>query len=421
MITNFWKRTYQGIAAANVAIAGAKQVNVADETKNPVTAQAHFARAFFYFHLVRLFGAVPYIEEPVTDAAYSSSITRTPADEVYAKIIADLEFAKEWLPNTQASRAIPSKGAASSYLALVYLTMAGDNSGSPYWAMAFNEAEDVIAKKGTYNYDLDNDFQTLFNAEKIDASKEPIFALDYNHVEAPDNGYDQIAPMSGIRGDTKWGGGWSVQVPTLKVYESFIPGDYRRAVSFDIDAKIGSTVQPYTNFTVSGHSAAANVPYMAKYGRYPGLYARGNARATSHNYSMLRYAELLLIAAEAGIESGLGAGKAVTYVNLIRARARKGGQTKTGAEVPYTFPASAIPADLATVTVADVIEERRMELAFECIRWYDIARRKLGATVYSASGYEGFKAGFSETDYLLPIPSAEIERNPNLTQNPGYN
>jgi hypothetical protein len=232
--------------------------------------------------------------------------------------------------------------------------------------------------------------------------------------------------MMGIRGDTQFQGaeGWSVAVPTLAVYESFIPGDYRRAVSFDIDARIKAggvtSVQPYTNFRISGHAAATNNPYIAKYGRYPDPFARGNARATSMNYSMIRYAEILLIAAEAGIESGLGTAKATTYVNLLRERARRGGATRTGAQVSYTFPASSIPANLSGVTVADVLNERRMELAFEASRWYDIARRKLGTQVYSASGYEGFKPGFSETDYLLPIPSAEIERNPNLTQNPGY-
>ena len=123
MISEFWPKTYQGIAAANLAIAGAEDVAVADAVKNPVTAQAYFIRAFYYFHLVRQFGGVPYIDTPVTDAEATGSLSRTPADEVYAKIIADLEYAKTWLPNTQSSRGIPAKSAASSYLALVYLTM----------------------------------------------------------------------------------------------------------------------------------------------------------------------------------------------------------------------------------------------------------------------------------------------------------
>ena len=73
----------------------------------------------------------------------------------------------------------------------------------------------------------------------IDNSLEPIFALDYNNVEAPNNAYDQIAPMTGIRRDDRnEGGGWSVAVPTLAVYDTWPAGDYRRAVSLDEEASI---------------------------------------------------------------------------------------------------------------------------------------------------------------------------------------
>jgi len=420
MISEFWLKTYQGIAAANLAIDGATYVTADDNVKNPVTAQAHFIRAFYYFHLVRQFGAVPYIDSPVNDVAATTSISRTPVSEVYANIIADLEYAKTWLPNTQTSRAIPAKSAASAYLALVHLTMGVD------YQLAFNEAKEIIDNKATYNLGLDTNFQNLFNAEVIDASIEPIFALDYNNVEASNNAYDQIAPMLGIRGDERGsGGGWSVAGPTLEVHTAWDAGDYRRAVSLDEEASIkdGSGVYatvPYTDYQRSGHKFAKNRPYVAKYMRYPGAFARGSARATSHNYSMMRYAEVLLIAAEAAVELNNN-NSALAYLNEVRERARKGGATKTGASVDYTFAPSTIPADhTGTVTVNDVLEERRLELAFEGKRWYDIARRQLGSTVFSASGFEGAKPGFTADDYLMPLPGDEIERNPNLTQNPGY-
>lgn len=406
MISEFWPKTYQGIAAANQAIAGAADVDVEEATKNPVTAQAYFIRAFYYFHLVRQFGAVPYIDAPITDADAAAAISRTPASEVYAKIIADLEYAKTWLPDTQPTRAMPAKSAASSYLALVHLTMGN-------YQQAYDEAKHVIDNAATYDLALEADFQTLFDANQIDGSKEPIFALDYNNFEAPNNAYDQIAPMTGIRGDALNGGGWSVAVPTLAVYDTWDSGDYRRIVSLQEEATIGGNVVDYTQFDVSGHEHAANNPYIAKYIRFPGAFARGNARATSHNYSMMRYAEVLLIAAEAAVELGDNA-SATTYMNMVRARARAGGSWKS------TAP-SASPADITgTVTVNDVLEERRLELAFECKRWYDIARRKIGSDVFNASGLEGEKPNFSETDYLMPLPEDELERNPNLTQNPGY-
>ncbi|WP_044634104.1 RagB/SusD family nutrient uptake outer membrane protein [Neotamlana sedimentorum] len=411
MVYDPWKRIYLGISAANTVIQGANGVNEEESVLNPIVAQAYFARAFYYFHLVRLFGDVPYFDEPISDIS-AKSVSCTPEAEVYANIISDLEFAEEWLPNTVSTRAKPSKAAAKSYLALVYLTMAG-TSDATYFQMAYDKAKEVITNKGTYDIDLDPDFQTLFNANLIDASKEPIFALDYNNVEAPNNAYDQTAPMTGIRGDDD-DQGWSVAVPTMAVYDSFDPDDYRTRVSFQTEATIGGTTVDYTNFTISGHGDAANQPYIAKYTRYPGPYARGNKRATSHNYSMIRYAEVLLIAAEAGVE--IGAADAVDFLNEVRERARNGGNSTNGGYVEETVPASSVPADLTSITVDDVLEERRIELAFEGKRWYDIKRRQLGDVVFSASGYEGDKPDWNASeDYDTPIPQDEIDRNPNLT------
>ena len=108
-------------------------------------------------------------------------------------------------------------------------------------------------------------------------------------------------------------------------------------------------------------------------------------------------------------------------MNRVRAIARMGGIAGTGAGVQVTIELSDVPGDITrTVTVADILEERRFEFAFEGIRWYDIARRKIGADVFNASGLEGEKPFFTADDYLLPIPGDEIDRNKNLTQNPGY-
>jgi len=179
MISGYWQRVYQIIASANQAIAGAELVNVADEVKNPVTAQAYFVRAFAYFHLVRQFGAIPYLDAPVTDAEAAASIGKTSAADVYSNIIADLEFAKTWLPNTQVARSIPAKSAAHSYLALVYLTM-GD------YPNAYDQAKGVIENEGVYNLDLEADYKDLFDATSINGSLEPIFALDFNGFSETD-------------------------------------------------------------------------------------------------------------------------------------------------------------------------------------------------------------------------------------------
>ena len=128
----------------------------------------------------------------------------------------------------------------------------------------------------------------------------------------------------------------------------------------------------------SEHGQALARPFIAKYYRFPGEFARGSVRATSHNVSMMRYAEVLLIAAEAAVEIGNNS-DAITYINEVRARARAGGSWAND------YSDTAVPADISgTVTANDVLEERRFELAFECKRWYDIARRKIGAQAFGA-------------------------------------
>ena len=413
MIEGYWLRVYQIIAAANQAIAGAELVNVEDEIKNPVTAQAYFARAFAYFHLVRQFGEVPYISGPITDLDAESSISKSSVPDVYANIIADLEFAKTWLPNTQAARSIPAKSAAHSYLALVYLTM-GD------YENAYKEAKGVIDNEGEYQLGLEPDFQDLFDSSKIDGSIEPIFVLDYIGISNGDEGRDYHAALTGLRDDEQYptiiGGGWSVAVPSLEVYNSWDGRDYRKAVSLDTTAVFNGIVVPYTVFFESGNSGrGVNRPHIAKYTRgVSGKTTLTNGRGSETNYLMMRYAEVLLIAAEALNELSPGSTEAQNYVNRVRARARNG----NGSSFPEDISSGLSQDDFRNA----VLEERKWELAFEFKRWYDIARRKMGTEVFGASGLEGLKENFDPNqDYLLPLLADELARNPNLEpQNPGY-
>jgi len=411
MIDGYWLRVYQMIAAANQAIAGADEVDVADNIKNPIVAQAYFARAFAYFHLVRQFGDIPYISEPVRDLNAASSISKTAAADVYTNIIADLEFAKQWLPNTQVARSIPAKSAAHSYLALVYLTIGEFQN-------AYDEAKGVIDNEGVYNLGLEPDFQDLFDATSIDGSQEPIFVLDFIGASNGDDGRDYQAALTGLRDDQQYGlgGGWSVGVPSLEVYNRWDGRDYRKAVSLDTVGLFNGVMQPFTVFKESGRGRGVNRPHIAKYTRSIGNFATGNGRGSETNYMMMRYAEVLLIAAEALNEVQPGSAEAEGYVNRVRARARNSNGVTSG-----LFPENVSGLSQDAFRTA-VLEERRLELAFEFKRWYDIARRRLGNQVFSGSGLEGAKAGFDPNqDYLFPLPADELARNPNLApQNPGY-
>ncbi|WP_396600586.1 RagB/SusD family nutrient uptake outer membrane protein [Algibacter sp. R77976] len=408
MITAFWPRTYQIIAGANEAIAGGNALGLADETLNPVVAQAYFVRAYTYFHLVRLFGDIPYLDAPVQEIAAASQISKTPAAEVYANIISDLEFAKQWLPDTQSSSALPSKATAAGYLALVHLTM---NS----FPEAYNEAKFVIDNEGRFGLELANDFQDLFDATKQSGLKEALFTLDFNGFRDGNYGQDYMPALTGIRANQSGdiGGGWSVAVPSIEVYNRWDSRDYRKAVSLDTTGVFSGVEDNFMNFPTYD---ARNIQsaYIAKYARFTGQTSNGNGRGSEHNYAQLRYAEVLLIAAEALNEVTPGTTEADGYVNKVRARARNRAGVVT-----------AFPEDVAGLSQDDfrdmVLEERRWELAFEFKRWYDIKRRDLGATAFGVGGFEERPNFTASRDYLYPLPNDELQRNPNLEpQNSGY-
>ncbi|MEM7656057.1 MAG: RagB/SusD family nutrient uptake outer membrane protein [Bacteroidota bacterium] len=408
---SFWPRLYQMVRGANETL---REIEVLEEqapgVKEEVTARARFIRGFAYYHLVRLFGDIPYLDE-MTTTIEASEAARTPVETVYANIIADFEYAKEWLPDSRNDRSLPGKAAASSFLASVYLTR-GE------YQQAYNEATDVINKAGIYDLALEPDYRNIFHAENTDFSVEPIFVIDFVGTNVDDESRDYLAAFTGFYGQATYypSGGWSVMVPAQAVYDTWEEGDYRKQVSMDDEAVDNNgNVLSYTEFS-SLDGRNANRPHISKYTAMAGDLPQANTsgRDSHSNYQLMRYAEVLLIAAEAAAELG-NTGEATMYVNMLRERARNG---------DGTGPTSEVPANLSNVTVEDVLEERRIELAFEHKRWYDIVRRRLGGEVFGPNGFETELQGTQNfdpsRDYLLPIPPLEITNNPNLTQNPGY-
>lgn len=400
-----WPAMWEIVSSANLAISGAQFVDADENALNALVAEAYFLRAFAYYHIVRQFGAVPYITEPVTDVDAASNLEKTPVADIYTGIISDLTFAKQWLPNTQPSRALASGVAARAYLASVYLTRAD-------YTNALKEAKDIIDNKEMYDVDLDPDYQNLWHYINVNTSKEPIFNLDYiGNVGIGDPNTDYIGPLSNLRKNEAYvqGEGWAVMIPSLAVYTTWDGRDYRKAVSLDTTMVFDGVTYDYTQFS-SVDSRNKNQPFCAKYNRYLGASFGGGGRASEQNYQLMRYAEVLLIGAEAAVEEGEQE-LARTYINRVRARARNAAGVGDA-----NYPPSTVPANIeGTVSVDDVLEERRLELAFEMKRWYDIVRRDLGPTVFSASGLEGAKASFNAADdYLIAIPADEVARNPNL-------
>ncbi|MCC5938819.1 MAG: RagB/SusD family nutrient uptake outer membrane protein [Lunatimonas sp.] len=405
MVNQFWPYWYQVISAANAGIAGAEIVDMDADMKNRLVAEARFIRGFSYFHLVRNFGDIPYIDYFIDDPQSVKDISKTPTAQVYAGILADLEFAKQYLPDQQPNniRSRPTKGTAASYLATVHLTLQD-------YAKAHEEAKWVIDNRGRFGYELENDFQDLFRAELANNMREHIFAVEFLGQQSGGGGAndDLMAAMTGIRGADELG--WSVCVPSMNVFNTWDDRDYRKAVSFAHEAPVGGVMAPYTQFQNTQR------PHIAKYRRYPGN-SNAEGRYSDHNYAAMRFAEVLLTAAEAAAEVNNGpTAEAIGYVNEVRARARN------AAGVQGTFPED-VPTGLSKEDFINlVLDERRLELAFEYKRWYDIQRRNLGDVVFKGANSLEPHANFdANRDYLMPLPRIELDVNPNLLpQNPGY-
>uniref|UniRef100_UPI0035942787 RagB/SusD family nutrient uptake outer membrane protein n=1 Tax=Pricia sp. TaxID=2268138 RepID=UPI0035942787 len=274
----------------------------------------------------------------------------------------------------------------------------------------------VIDGEGEFNLGLAADFQDLFNADEQDGLNEFLLTLNFNGFSDGDTGRDYTPALTGIRADERGniGGGWSVAVPTINVYNAWDGRDYRKAVSLDTTGIFNGVVEPFSKFP-DFDSRNIQSAYIAKYIRFPGATADLNGRASSFNYSLMRYAEVLLIAAEALNEISPASAEAAGYVNRVRARARNNaGNLKA-------FPED-VAAGLSQTDFRDmVLEERKWELAFEFQRWYDIKRRQLGTEAFGPNGLEPQPNFDPARDYLFPLPGDELERNPNLgSNNPGY-
>jgi hypothetical protein len=402
LIDEFWQRAYQVISAANTAIFGGEKLAVAPEKINPLIAEAKFNKAFMYYHMVRAFGGLPYIDAFIEDPMKVATIKKTSEDDVYANIINDLKYAKQWLPErrTPDVRSRATKGTAAAYLASVYLTRGN-------WQEAYTEAKYVIDNKALFGYDLMEDFKLLFDGPKADGLKEHIFAIDFksNFGAEPVN-VDFLPALTGVR--TAFPDGWSICVPSDKVYNTWDKRDYRKVISFDTTAVINKVRVPISKFpTVQ----------RAHIGKYANTGGGTNVPGdTDHNYADMRYAEILFIAAEALNEISGPTPEAIGYVNEVRKRARNWNGKMTD------FPAD-VPAGITKEAFLDLIlDDRRLELAFELNRWFDIKRRKLGDKVFKGDNSLEPHLNFNANrDYYYPFPQSELDNYPSFgPQNPGY-
>ncbi|QDW24440.1 RagB/SusD family nutrient uptake outer membrane protein [Pedobacter sp. KBS0701] len=403
-IQQIWTEHYEGINKANIALERIPAIEMDGKLKNRLLGEAKFLRAFYYFNLVRLYGDVPLLLKDQTQLSIAElQVPRTPKEQVYLQIINDLETAASLFKagsSGEAGRA--TEGAAVALLSKVYLTRRD-------WANAVKYAEAVIT--GTYGYALFDDYAQVF-LPAYKNGKEHIFSAQ---IKGSTISTGHLITSSDIRsGVPGLKGSYGNQLAFYTVgsdnffslYKLYSSKDKRKRVSFVTYYTSPADGKKYATINAPGDS----VPFINK-NWDPNYASTGNSDA---NMNILRFAEVILIDAEAENELNGPTGKAYTSINKIRKRA--------------------CLADLTTGLTKDqfrdsVYLDRRLELVGECHRYFDLIRQT--GTEVTGVGPEGKgillknlklvgKTNVAARHYLYAIPQGEIDRNPKLTQNPGW-
>lgn len=398
-LRNLWRFNYAGITRTNFLFE--KQNDLEFDGKAEIYGQAHFLRAYYYFQLVKYFGDVPLIIDRRIGTEEVSNLERTPASEVYDQIEADLIAAAEVLDWTVAEKGRITKGAALSLLGKVYV-----------YQKKYAEAATVLDRvinEGPYSLYQGN-YNDMFLVAN-EGNSEVVFDIQYTGIEG--GGYDCFVCLEGfaapgfhgIRGmnSDDYSDGNSYNLPTQDLFDSFVAGDPRRDASIlDIDAYVEAYNQTVTDpdslaeYTIGGggHTGYYNNKYIKR------QYERGagdDDLTSPLNHIIIRYADVLLMAAEAhALKPNPDEGKALLYLNMVRDRVDL---------EPVSVSGSAL--------VDAIFQERRWEFAGEGLRFFDLVR-----SGDAAAEIEGFTAGKNE---LFPIPQVEIDlAGGGWQQNPNY-
>ncbi|MGB1452870.1 MAG: RagB/SusD family nutrient uptake outer membrane protein [Crocinitomicaceae bacterium] len=379
---------YTGITRCNFIMEN--KDNIEFNGKDKIIAETRFLRAYYYFELVKFFGDVPLVIDKRIGAEEVTQIPRAPVADVYAQIESDLSAAIPVLDDITLIKGKASKGAAKSLLGKVYL-----------YQNKFLEAADIfdeVINSGIYA--LLGDYEQLFYAA-TENNSETVFDVEYSGAEG--GSYGCFVCLEGNAGPgfqgirqyvgPVYGDGNSYNLPTQDLYDAFASFDGRRDVTvLDLDAFIAEQDNPeLITYAIGagGHTGYYNNKYIKRQGEI-GL--PDNDLTSPLNYKAIRYADVLLMAAEAHYQNG-NSGTAQGYMNQIRSRAG----------------VQPIPIG----SIEDIYNERRLELSCEGHRFFDLVR-----TGQAEQYIDGFVPNKHE---LFPIPQIEIDlAGGNWSQNPGY-
>ena len=357
-----WIAHYKGIGRANSVIGRIEDVEMDASQKTRIVGEAKFLRSLLYYNLATTFGNVPLVLNEATSADDDKENVQVPIAQIYSQIAADLTEAESSLPST-AKGGRATKGAAAALLGKVYLTQ-GDKTSA------------ASALKRVSGYSLVDNYTDLWGVEN-EFNKESIFEVSY------ESGYGVLGNLYTSAMNTELGATVTSgprNFPTKSLISSYEAGDTRFEASI---AGIGSEAVGF---------AADGAGWCIKYGTTnPSTDNDG-----PNNWVVLRYADVLLMLAEALGESTESYG----YINQVRARAGLG----------------AISSSTAGTFAEKLLQERKVELAFEGHRWPDLKRFGVAASVMSSDP----RAIDIRGRLNLAIPQREMDINPDFVQNPGY-
>jgi len=430
-----WNVCFAAIYHANNTITHISPITMDEKMKMRLLGEVRYIRAHFYFYLINIFGEVPMVTKTLTPEEYH--LPKASKVTIWEQIEQDLIYARTHLPlKSQYSKADLgriTKGAAQSLLANVYLFQ-------KKWALAKKEAEDVI---NSGEYRLEPEFQDLFQIQKTDFGVESVFEIPHitTNTGWGDESEGTVIP---VFCRSRNSGGWGFNAPTYDLLAEFEPGDPRLVHTILFD---GDTFEGEVQFNQYSPSHLCSRKVFLTPSERVGF----DSSDAPFNLKLVRYAEVLLIHAEAACENG-NPEEALVSLNQIRRRARQSSAVDKKASfknvnkyqisknqyvnydfVKYNYWAAnedrnnllsdVVTTDQSTLRKA-IRHERRVELAMENKRFYDIIRwgepeshfHQFANRWGTGKGAQ-FRKNINE---VFPIPQDELDLNPKMTQNAGY-
>ena len=432
-LEGIWQNCYTAINRANTAIKYVPTIpGITDQDKNSLVAQAKFFRAWNYFHLVKSFGDIPLIVDP-TESLEGLDVARTSTSDVYAQIIQDLTDADAGL-NTAAfmnNGYRVTTGTVETVLAQVYLQMSGYPLQANHYADAANAARKVI-NSGVYHLTMHNDLQLNSAYNQIRTSNmnlaETIYTREYMTGIASGGWWPTYAFPTGYA--PLFGSSFKYAITNLTYGAADCPDSTAINWYEPNDLRIQEKQYFFRQFTYNNNGSDTTVA-IAPTGNW--FFYDDNACFTTGSCSqakiILRYPEVLLIAAEAIAQSEGVTAEAINDLAQVRARAYPTAPDGSSYQADVATIANTLQGLSVTDFVKQVWTEKLREFALEFKIWDDIQRTRQ-YPVSASNGVVTFvnvvgattpwKATFEEKHLLWPIPADEIQRNPNLQQNPGY-